>query len=762
MQWRVRRLGAVLSTVLLGHQAMAFDAFVVSQIEVDGLQRINSGTVYNYLPIKVGDRVDESRTQAAIAELYATGFFKDIRLLQDGNVLIVDVVERPSIASIDVDGNNKIGSEDLLEALKQIGLAEGKIFDRSLLDKIQQDLQRQYFALGHYAVVVESGIKPVGENRVAVTIDIKEGQVAKIQHVNVVGNTVYDDKVLLDDFKSGPRPQFSLFSGRDKYSRQKLSGDLETLRSYYLDRGYINFNIESTQVSISPDRSEVYLSINVSEGEQYTISEVKLAGDLVVGEEALDELVMVDAGDIFSRRRTQQVSQAITDRLGEEGYAFANVNAIPDIDRDSKTVGLTFFVDPGKRIYVRRINISGNERTDDEVIRREVRQMESAWLSSKKLNRSRVRVQRLSYLGSVNVETPSVPGTDDQVDVDISVTEQLSGSLLVGVGFSDSSGALFNASVTQDNFLGTGKRVVTEVNTSQVNTVYSFSYTNPYHTLNGVSRTIRAFLRETDTSDITVADFSTDVWGGGVTYGIPLSEFNTLRLGVDFEHISVNTSSFTPDAYVAFLEDNGDEYDLMKLTVGWSHDTRNRTVFASRGILQNLTAEVILPFSDLQFFKTHSRTQWFHPLTNFFTLSLNGELSYGEAYSDETSDLPFFEKYFAGGARSVRGYEASSLGPREDNVALGGNFRVVGNAELVFPPPFASESTTVRMSLFFDVGNVFETIEAYDSAELRQSVGVSLLWLSPIGPLSFSIADALNNRSGDDTETFQFTLGTFF
>ena len=762
MRFRRQSLVVILLLILAFGKASAFAPFTVEEIKVEGLQRITTGTVFNYLPIELHDRVDELRTQQAISALYSTGFFHDIQLLRNGNVLVVKVVERPSIASVTISGNDKIGGEELLDALKDLGLAKGKTFDRSLLDRIQQDMQRQYFSLGHYAVDVATEVTETDQNRVDVHIEIKEGDIAKIQVINIVGNTVFPEDELLDQFELGSAPYFSLFSSRDQYSKPKLGADLETLRSYYMDRGYINFDVESTQVSITPDRQGVYITINIGEGEQYSFSSVKLAGDLVVDKDELKALVDIEPGDVFSRRKLNAASQMLTSRLGKDGYAFANVNAIPDVNKEERTVGLTFFIDPGTRTYVRRINISGNQQTEDEVIRREMRQMEGAWLSPDRVERSRVRIQRLGYLSSVNIDTQRVPGTTDQVDVEIDVVEQPSGSLMVGLGYSDGQGMLLNASVSQNNFLGSGEKITAEINTSAVNTIYSFSHTDPYYTLDGVSRSIKAYYRETDTSRRTsIANYVTDVWGGTVNFGIPMSEYDTVRIGLGYENISITTTEYTPGAYNNFLAENGDNFGIARLTLGWSHDTRNRTIFATKGFLQTLSADLISPTSGLEFYKIYSRTRWFAPLSKTFTLTFNGEVSHGEAYG-ETSDLPFFEKFYAGGARSVRGYRASSLGPTEGTINLGGNFRVVGNAEIVFPPPFSPESSTVRMSLFFDTGSVFSDVSAYEGSELRRSAGVSLLWLSPLGPLSFSYAEPLNDEPGDRTENFQFTLGTFF
>ena len=747
--------------LLVPVRSMAFDSFVVEDIRVEGVQRISLGTVFNYLPVKVGDVMTESLSARSISKLYETGFFSDIALARDGDVLIVTVGERPSIASITIEGNNEIETEELLDGLKSIGLAEGRIFDRAVLDKIQLDLQRQYFARGFYGTVIETEITDADKNRVNVALTVKEGEVAEIRQITILGNTQFDTDELLDEFELGIPAWYSFFSSKDQYSKQKLSADLESLRSFYLNRGYINFDIRSTQVSISPDRSSVHIVINVSEGDQFTIEDVQLAGDLIVDEAELRALIETKPGDIFSRRMITEDENALTDRLGEEGYAFANVNPVPEVDTENKRVSMTFFVDPGKRVYVRRINISGNERTKDEVIRRELRQMEGGWLSSKQMNRSRVRIQRLSYIGEVNIETLPVAGSQDLVDIDLSVTERPSGSFMAGLGYSGGAGVSLNFSVSMENFLGTGKRVSAEVSNSDVSRVYSFSHTDPYHTIDGVSQSVRAFFRETDTREASVAEYTTDVFGGSLGYGIPLSEYDRVRLGIEFEHMAIETTSFTPLSYVSFLNTHGDEFDFYKLTMGWSHDTRNRTVFADSGFLQTINGELVVPGSDIEYYKVTSRSNWLSPITKRLTFSADANIGLGDGLGDLTQ-LPFFDKFYAGGVHSVRGYRSNSLGPRERGDVIGGDFRTVGSLEVLFPPPFAADSQTVRLSTFFDIGNVYAEAGDFESDELRQSAGIGLVWLSPMAPLSFSISNAINAVEGDDTETFQFTLGASF
>ncbi len=757
----MKRIVALLLLWCLPLQGLqAFESFVVKEIRVEGLERISVGTVLNYLPLEVGETLDAKRSAAVIRALFKTGFFDDVSLARDGDTLVVQVKERPAIAEITLSGNKDLETDQLLDALKSIGLAEGRVFDRSSLDKIEKELERQYFAQGKYGVRITSTITPLKDNRVKLAIDIYEGKVARIRRISIVGNRVYKESTLLGRFQLSAPTILSFLKDSDQYSRQKLSGDLETLRSFYLDRGYINFNIESTQVTITPDRRDVYVTINISEGEKYTVSAVRLAGDLVVDEEELQSLLRIAAGDVFSRRRITESSNAISERLGQEGFAFANVTPSPDIDKDKRQVSLTFFIDPGKRIYVRRINIAGNAKTRDSVVRRELRQLEGAWISTSKINRSRVRLQRLGYFDEVNVETPVVPGIDDQMDVNFSVSERSSGSLMAGLGYSQGQGLLINASISQNNIFGTGNRVSATVNNSSVNKVYSFSYTNPYYTIDGISRGFRLFSRSTDSRQANVAAYTSDVWGGGVNFGIPLSEFNRVRLSLNYENTQLSTSDLTPDSYIRFIADNGDEFDLVKLNLTWSHDTRNRAIFADRGGNRILSADVAVPLGNLEYYKIRYRESRFLPLADDFTFLLKGELAIGDAYGD-TTELPFWERYYAGGPSSIRGYRSNRLGPQENGVPRGGAFKVVGNAELILPVPFAAENKSLRLTAFFDIGNVFARKEDFNADELRYSAGLSVMWLTPMAPLTFSYAWPLNDEPGDDLERFQFSLGAF-
>lgn len=754
------RIGGVL---LLGAgQAWALEPFVVKDIRLEGLQRIAAGTVFNYLPVKVGETLDDARANEAIRALFKTGFFEDVRLEREDGVLVVFVTERPAIASIKITGNKDIETDQLTKALKDQGLGEGQTFDRALLDKAEQELKRQYFSRGKYGVQVTTTATPIERNRVGIAIDISEGRAARIRQINIVGNEAFGDEDLLDNFQLSTPGFLTFYTSSDQYSKQKLSADLEALRSFYLDRGYINFAINSTQVSITPDKKDIYITVNVAEGDKFTVKDVKLAGELVLPEDELNKLVTVKKDTVFSRKSATDTTARLVERLGDEGYAFANVNTIPDIDQAAKQVSLTFFVDSGKRVYVRRINVAGNTKTRDEVLRREMRQLESVWISMEKVKRSRVRLEKLSYFEEVNVETPAVPGTTDQVDVNYTVVEKPSGNLLAGLGFSQGQGIIFNTSISQNNFLGSGKHVSAAFNNSKVNTVYSFAYTNPYYTVDGISRGFNVFSRSTDAGEANIANYATDVNGAYVNYGIPINEYDSVRLGAGYEGTRIKTGTDTPSEYLNFVAANRQKFGTIKLTAGWSHDTRNRAVFADKGVLQNLGAEMTVPGTNLNYYKASYRHLFIYPLAKYWTLSLNGDVGYGKSYG-KTTEFPFFESFFAGGGRSIRGFKDNTLGPRGSNGRpLGGDLKVVGNAEVFFPVPFVKDSKSVRLSGFVDAGSVYGVNESFEAGKLRYATGLSAVWLSPLGALTFSIAKPLNSKPEDDVQNFQFALGAPF
>ncbi len=757
----VRHILPVLLVLVLA-PVRAFEAFEVADIRVEGLQRISAGTVFNYLPVKIGDLLTTEDSEAAIRALFRTGFFNDIYLEREGNVLVVNVKERAAVSSIEITGNQDLETEALLDGLEQIGLAEGRVFDRSLLDKVEQELQRQYYSRGKYSVRIDTTVTPLERNRVGILIDISEGRVARIKQINIVGNHQFRDKELTDDFTLTPPNIFSFVTKSDQYSKQKLAADLEILRSFYLDRGYLNFNITSTQVSITPDKRDIYITINITEGEQYRISEVTLSGELVLEPEELFPLVRINPDDVFSRKRVTEAVDRISEKLGDQGYAFANVNTVPDLDDETNEVALAFFVDPGDRVYVRRVNVSGNISTRDEVLRREMRQMEAGWFSSEKVERSRTRLQRLGFFEDVNVETPTVPGTTDQVDVNYSVTETSSGNITAGLGYSQTSGVLLNASISQDNFLGSGKRVSFTFNNSDVNTIYNFAYTNPYYTIDGVSRGFGIFYRETEADEANLSDYTTDAFGGNISFGIPINEYDTIRFNTEYENLELKKTNSSPDEVTDFIDEHGDQFNTVRLTGSWSHDTRNKAIFADTGGLQRFSVEAAVPGSELEYYKLNYRQQRYVPLTKNLTLSMNADIAYGDGYGDY-DNLPFFENYFAGGVRSVRGFEDNTLGPRDSKGnPIGGSFKLVGGSELIFPIPFLEASNSYRMSAFFDIGNVYANYDSFDANDLRYSVGIAGLWLSPMGPLAISLGYPLNDKGRDDVQNFQFTFGSFF
>ncbi|CAE6509896.1 Outer membrane protein assembly factor BamA [Nitrosomonas nitrosa] len=760
----------------------AIEPFIVKDIRVEGIQRTEAGTVFSYLPIKVGDVLDETKATSAIKTLYATGFFQDVKLKAQNGLLIVQVQERPAIAQININGAKEFEKDKLKEGLKQAGLAESRIFSRSLLEKAEQELKRQYISRGKYAVKITTTTTPLERNRIGINFDIEEGKTTRIRQINIVGNEAFDDKDLIGLFVLKTPGLLTWFTKDDQYSKQKLSADLETLRSYYLDRGYLEFAIDSTQVSITPDMKDIYITINITEGPQYTVSDIKLAGNLLLPEDELRKLIKLEPGGIFNREKLTESIKLITDRLGDEGYAFANVNASPEIDKDSRETAFTFYVDPGRRAYVRRINISGNDRTRDEVIRREFRQMEGAWHSTSQINRSKQRVDRLDFFTSVNVETPPVANAPDQVDINIQVTEKPTGAIMFGAGYSDLEGIILNGSVSQNNIFGTGNFLSVSVNTGSVNKIFSASFTNPYWTINGISLGFDIFRRDINTRSLpSVGIFNTDTAGATMRFGIPIAENDIVSLGFGAERTGIDLRNNSPQRYKDFVDGNpekgikahGDVTTNLPLTLSWARDRRDSAIWTTSGTTHRLHGEFSLPFAELTYYKVSYDQKWFLPISRIFTLMLDGEIGIGDGYSGES--LPFFKNFFAGGFNSVRGYNINSLGPRDPlldvngnpivgrrGTVVGGSKRVVGSVELLFPAPFMKDNKTVRLAAFFDGGNVFNDWSDLSIDFLRYSTGLAVTWISPMGPLRFSIAQPLNAGKGDDIQRFQFQLGQTF
>ncbi len=801
---------------------LAAETFRIDDIRVDGLQRISEGNVFSFMPVEVGDMMNPSMSRTTIRDLYRTGFFDDITLTREGNVLVIAVTERPAISAISLAGNRQIKTEDLMPALAGIGISEGEIFNQLELDRVQQELVRQYHSRGHYAAEVDAQVARLERNRVNLSIFINEGDQARIRHINVVGNDSFDEKDLRDDFES--RDKRSIFFWRDnhRYTREKLSGDLETLRSFYLDRGYVDFAIESTQVSISPDKQDIFITANIREGEVYRVSNVQLTGDLILPESTLRQLVQVQAGDTFSRRAMENTMEGISAILSNIGYAFANVNPMPRVDRDSREVELTFFIEPGKRVYVRRINFSGNTQTKDEVLRREMRQFEGAWFSQLALDRSRQRMQRLGYFENVNFETVPVEGSEDQVDITVSVEEQPSGNFQVGLGYSQFQGVIASVSVEQDNFLGSGRRVGFSVQRSSIITQAGISYTNPFFTDDGVSAGFFLRYSEFDTlgrSSNNIASFSTSQAAAGVNFGFPVTELDYLRFGTSAQRVDINLPGFfgpppdnpdaPPEEWILLvpgdrplgisLDEDGDgllsrserRVTTFRIDGTWSRDSRNGVLNPTRGSLNRLTAEIALPGSSREFYKLNYTFRKYWPVGDRMAFGLRGDLAYGDAYDNYdqrlgieaiepeiaegnrrtclieevvTFDdgLPFYEHYYAGGVNDIRGFDDNSLGPKDQFCrSVGGDLKIATGAELAFPLPFV-ESSGTRLAVFVDVGNVYRNWDSFEADLLRASAGVSLTWQAPIGPIIINLARPLRELEGDDVQTLQFTFGGVF
>lgn len=757
-----KSLLSVLIASFFAAPALAFEPFAVKDIRVEGIQRTEAGTVFSYLPVKVGDTLNDEKAAQSIKALFATGFFKDVRIEVDQNVMVVVVQERPAIAKLDFIGMKEFEKDVIVKALKETGIAEGRIFDRALLEKAEQELKRQYLTRGKYGVNITTTVTPLERNRVGINFNVEEGVAARIKQINLVGTKAFRDKDLLSQFELTTPGWLTWYTKNDQYSRQKLSADLEKLKSFYMNQGYLEFSVESTQVSISPDKQDVYITINVSEGDRYQVSSVKLAGDFTISEEELRKLVLVKPGDVFSRERLNESTKAIGDRLGKEGYAFANVNAAPEIDKEKRKVAFTIFVDPGKRVYVRRINVSGNTKTRDEVIRREMRQMEGGWYDADRVAISKQRIDKLGYFTDVIVETPAVPGTADQLDVNLKVTEKPTGNLMLGVGTSSTDKVILSGSIAQNNFLGSGNNVSIQVNSAKSYRTYVFSYTNPYFTPDGVSQGFDIYHRTVNTSSTAIAYYSSASTGGGLRFGFPIGEKQSLGIGLGIDLTEITTYSDSPQYYKDFVNEFGSSNLTVPLTLNWASDGKDSFFFPTKGTFQKAGIELAVPGGDLTYYRANYQLQHFVPLNTKFTLMLNGEVGYADGYAGK--GLPFYKNFYAGGVSSVRGYKASSLGPvTVDNGSefrVGGNRRVVGNAELLWGIPGMEKS--LRMGWFFDAGQVYGKGQNIALGDLRYSTGLSAAWISPIGPLKFSFGLPLNKKEDDKSESFQFQLGTTF
>lgn len=757
-----KKILAVLVSALLTKAAWAFEPFQIKDIRVEGLQRTEAGTVFSYLPVKVGDTLNDEQAASAIKALFATGFFKDVRLEVEGQVLVVIIEERPAIATLTFSGLKSFKEEDLKKGLRDIGLAESRIFDRAMVERAEQELKRQYLSQGRYAVNVKVTVTPLERNRVAINFDVDEGEVAKIRKINIIGAKAVEEDDLLALMTLSTPNWLSWYTKNDQYSKQKLSGDLETLRSHYMDQGYLEFDITSTQVSISSDKQDIYITINIDEGAKYTVSSVKLAGNLLLPEEELRKLVKLKPGDVFSRQAMTETTKAISERLGNEGYAFSNVNAAPEIDKEKRQVAFTLMIDPGRRVYVRRINIEGNTRTRDEVIRREVRQMEAAWYDGEKIKKSRDRIDRLGYFEDVTMETPAVPGTTDQADVNLKVKEKPTGNISIGAGFSSAQSITLSGAVQQQNVFGSGKHIGIEISTSNYYKVLSLSHTDPYFTIDGVSQGFDLYTRKTDTDSLSISSYSADSVGGGVRYGIPIGEDDYLFLGLSIDRTILDTNIFSAQRYQDYVRDFGDTNTTWLTTLGWQKDQRDSAITPTKGSYRRANLELAMPGSTATYLRASYQHQQFFPLDDIFTLMLNGEIGMAEPYGDK--DVPFFKNFYAGGIGSIRGFESNSIGPRDTltDDPLGGTRRLVVNSELLFGLPGAFRDKSFRLSVFGDAGTIWDKEDKFSLSTLRYSLGMAISWNSPMGPLKLSFAAPLNKKPGDKTESLQFQFGSIF
>jgi outer membrane protein insertion porin family len=750
----------VLLAVATGALGQSFRPFVVKDIRVEGLQRTEAGTVFSYLPVKVGETMTEDKAQQALRALFATGFFRDVRLEVENDVLLIVVEERPSIAQIDLLGVKEFESDVVKRILRDAGLAEGRSFDRAVLDRAEQELKRQYLSRGRYAAEVQSTVTPLERNRVGISISVTEGDVAKIRSINIVGAQVFSEQTLLDQLSLRTPGWLTWYTKADQYSRPKLAADLETLKSYYQDRGYIDFAVESTQVSITPDKRDIYITINVFEGEKYSVSDVQLGGEMLLPREELQKLVKVRAGEVFSRALVTETTKAITDRLGNDGYAFANASAVPQLDKDKRTVALTFLVDPGRRVYVRRINVGGNTRTRDEVVRREMRQLEGAYYDASKIELSKRRLDRTQYFKDVSVETVPVAGSADQIDVNFTIEEKPTGAIQFGAGVSSTDGAVFSGSVSQSNIFGSGKFVSATVSTSKVNRTYALSYLNPYFTVDGISQGFDLYSRRIDASSLSVGKYKTDTLGGGLKFGYPLNETDSISYGIVLENVKLELYSDSPERFLEFEQQFGDQYKYGTFNMGWLRDRRDSALLPTRGTLTRAGGEVSA--GDLEYYRLNIFHQWLYPVTRTTTLSLRGDFGYVDGYQNKP--VPFFKNFYAGGPDSVRGYEAFSLGPQDaDGNVLGGTRKITGSAEVLFPVPGAANEKSLRLAAFVDTGQVYGAGENLSLSGLRYSAGLGIAWTSPFGPLRVSFAEPLNEKKGfDKVQRLQFTFGSSF
>ena len=803
-------LKRLISFVLLLNitTVLAFEEFIVNDIRIAGLQRVSTGSIFNTIPISVGDKIDDRKIVDITRALFATEQFDDIQIGRDGNALIITVAERPSISSIDISGNSALKTEILLESFDGIGITEGQVYKRSTLERMKAELVRSYSSQGRYGAGVEIYETPQPRNRVSISIEIDEGESAKIDGITILGNNIFSDEDLLDVMELSEGSWLSFLSNDDQYSREKLQGDLENLESYYLDRGYLQFSIESSQVSISRDRSSIYITYIISEGPKYTISDVKIVGDMPISEELIDPIIETQKDITYSQAQITQIEEIFTSLLGNEGYAFASVKGQPDIDEEMLEVDLSFVIDPGKRTYTRKILFEGNEITQDDVLRREMRQFEGAWASDDKIEQSRVRLERLGFFKEVNVETVPVPGTDDQIDVKFRVEEETTGNVGGNLGYSD-FGLMIGFNLQERNFLGTGNSVGIAINKSIYQEVYNLSFYDPYYTIDGASRGYSLYYRKTDYGEFNIANYTSDSQGLGIQFGYPISDTQRVGLNLTYDKTEIDQGSLPVRDILDFLLEEGNSFQTVSAQAVWSRITLNRGMFPTDGASTEALFLATLPLSDINYYKLNIRQKFYQPLNVWdLVFGFQGEIGYLAPYGD-TNIVPFFQHFYAGGPRSLRGFESNTLGPRAtpspcygfdtvndlcpplidsnfdgipDSPAynqsiiyqrddpIGGDVKIEGSMQLIFKLPMVEDQRSMRTAFFFDFGNVFAMeckeyqVSCYKPSidELRYSIGVGLTWITGFGPMSFAISKPYNEDRFERTEEFQFTIGTVF
>jgi outer membrane protein insertion porin family len=759
-RFRLHAVSAVVALAFVANNAWAVDPFQVRDIRVEGLQRVEAGTIFASIPVRVGDTYNDDKGSSAIRALFALGLFKDVRLEINGDVLVVIVEERPTVADVDFVGTKEFDKDVLKKALRDVGLTDGRPFDKALVDRAEQELKRQYINRSLYGAEVVTTVTPIDRNRVNLVFSVTEGEPAKINEIRVVGNKAFSESTLRNLFDQDTGGWLSWYTKSDRYARAKLNADIESLRSYYLTRGYLEFKVDSTQVAISPNKKDIAITINVTEGERYVVSGIKLEGNYLGKDDEFKSLVSIRPGEAYNADQVTQTTKAFTDYYGNFGFAFARVEARPEIDRVNNRVALVLQGEPSRRAYVRQINVAGNSRTRDEVVRREFRQFEASWYDADRIKLSRDRIDRLGYFKDISIETREVPGTPDQVDLTVNVSEKPTGSLSLGAGLSSSDGLGLSFGLKQDNAFGSGNSLSVQLNTSKINRVIVFSTTDPYFTADGVSRTFDVYHRVSSPyQDQSYYQLITS--GGSLRFGVPFTETDTVYFGLGLENTEIVPGTLLPNAYQTYANQFGYSSTAVPLTIGWARDRRDSALAPSSGVFQRATAEWGIG-GDARYLRGTYQYQQFFPISKQLTAAFNAEIGWGKAVGDRP--YPLFKNFYGGGLGSVRGFEQGSLGPRDPltDISLGGAKKINLNAEFLVPFPGAGNDRTLRLYGFFDIGNVYGEAENFSAADMRASAGVGVSWISPVGPLRLAIAKPLRSFDGDRIQTLQFQIGTTF